>query len=232
MKPFLNSIVGVMLLVSPFLNACSDSDQNSAGAPMRSYEMTVTNLTNNQPFSPIAAVLHTPDFSGMTLGTSASAALEVLAEGGDNSQFLSDADVSPFVGAAVSGTGVIPPGMQETIMLSGMGTQLTLAGMLVNTNDTIIAVNGMALEMLVLNETQSFLARAYDTGTEGNSEAAADVPGPVGGGEGFNAARDDRDFIIAHPGILSADGGLSGSALDESHRFDNPVARIVVKRIL
>jgi len=226
MELFFKPLYGAaLLMLLLFLTACSDSD-----TPMRTYEVTVMNLTNNQPFSPIAMVLHSAGFSGIPLGTSASAGLELLAESGDNSLFLTEADNNAQVDSTASGNGVIPPGMRETITLRGIGTQLSLAGMLVNTNDAIAAISGVDLGTLMLNETVTFSANAYDAGTEGNSEASADVPGPAGGGEGFNITRDDRDFIITHPGIISIDGGLAGSVLNGSHRFDNPPARIVVKR--
>jgi len=72
---------------------------------------------------------------------------------------------------------------------------------------------------------------AYDAGTEANSETAATIPGPAAGGEGYNSTRDDRDTVGGHPGVISADDGLTGSALDASHRFDNPVARITITRL-
>jgi len=59
------------------------------------------------------------------------------------------------------------------------------------------------------------------------------VPGPAAGGEGFNVTRDDLvDRVTVHAGVVTRDDGLSTSALDVSHRFDNPVARIVVTRIM
>jgi hypothetical protein len=43
--------------------------------------------------------------------------------------------------------------------------------------------------------------------------------------------RDDRDYVALHPGVVSAADGLAGSALNETHRYQNPVARLVVTRI-
>ena len=71
----------------------------------------------------------------------------------------------------------------------------------------------------------------YDAGTESNDESASTVPGPAAGGEGFNLARNDRDFSAVHGGVVTADDGLTGSALDETHRFVGPVAKVVVTRI-
>lgn len=68
-------------------------------------------------------------------------------------------------------------------------------------------------------------------GTEANSETAVSIHGPAGGGEGFNAARDDSDVIVVHPGVITSSDGLTTSALDESHGWRNPVALIEVTRI-
>ncbi len=224
-------IVATFFLATIFLQGCSDNDDNpGAGATMRSYEVTVVNLTHNQPFSPVAAIMHGAAYQGMTLGVSASTALETLAESGDNSGFLADASANAAVSDTASGMGVIASGAQGTMTLTGSERLLSLASMLVNTNDAIAALNGIELGKMALDEIMTVHASVYDTGTEGNSEAASDVPGPAANGEGFNAARNDRDFVSVHPGVVSIDDGLSTSALSEAHRFDNVVAKIIIKR--
>lgn len=73
---------------------------------------------------------------------------------------------------------------------------------------------------------------AYDAGTEANTEAAAHIPGPAGGGEGFNVARDDiADRVAIHSGVVSQDDGFAASDLTGQHRFDNPVAQVRIERI-
>lgn len=224
--------MATFLLATLMLQGCSDNDDNpSAGATKRSYEITIVNLTHNQPFSPVAAIMHNAGYQGMTLGGAASTALETLAESGDNSTFLTDATSNAAVNDTASGNGPIASGTQGTVTLTGSGTLLSIASMLVNTNDAIAALNSIELGKMAKDEIMTLHARAYDAGTEGNSEAASDVPGPAAGGEGFNPARNDHDFVIVHPGVISMDDGLSTSALTEAHRFDNPVAKIIIKRI-
>ncbi len=128
--------------------------------------------------------------------------------------------------------GMLAPGASETLQVQGFGTRprLTLASMLLNTNDAFIGLDGVDLSGLGRNESMTLHARVYDAGTEANSETAATIPGPAGGGEGYNTTRDERDFIAVHPGVVSRDDGLAGSALDASHRFNNPAARIVITR--
>lgn len=198
----------------------------------RAFTVAVTNLSSNQPFSPVAAVLHKSGYNGFALGGMASNGLEQLAEGGDNSAFITEAGANNKVLESASGVGIITPGGSESLQVLGLSTKprLTLASMLVNTNDAFIGLNDVDLSELGRDESLVLHARVYDAGTEANSETVATIPGPAAGGEGFNAARDDRDFIAIHPGVVSQDDSLTTSALDASHRFDNPGAKIVITR--
>lgn len=61
--------------------------------------------------------------------------------------------------------------------------------------------------------------------------AAGTIPGPADGGAGFTGDRDDLAHqATAHPGLATADDGLSTSVLNQSHRWDNPVARVTITR--
>ena len=220
-------LAGALLLQGCDTN---DNDDNEAAAR---YEITVTNLSHNQAFSPLAVVLHRPGFTGWEMGSSVSNGLEQLAEGGDVSAWLAEADSNPNVRITSSGTGAIAPGAQETLSIEVMHEDelsLTMATMLVNTNDAFTGLSGLHVGHLENQQSITINAPALDAGTEDNDEMAAYIPGPAGGGEGYNADRNDRDFVIIHPGVVSVDDGLSSSALDNSHRFDNPVARITVVR--
>ena len=204
------------------LQGC-DSDDGST----HQYTVTITNLTSNQPFSPLTGLVHNNLFKAYSLGSPASSALELLAESGDNSDFINDASIA----YRASGNGLVTPGGSETITLNGDddNPQLSLLTMLVNTNDGFAGLKNIDLNQLAKGDTLSLYANVYDAGTEDNSEASDDVPGQSG--EGFNAARNDRNFVSVHPGVVSQDDGLASSSLTSSHRFDNPVAKIVVTRI-
>ena len=191
-----------------------------------SYEVTVTNLTNFQPLSPVAVVLHN---SGnlWTIGGVPSVELERMSEGGDNSGLLS------LGMASASGMGAIGPGGNETISVTiqdVMDAKLTVATMLVNTNDAFGGLNAFDLSQLDVGDSWSANSGVYDSGTEVNSEAAGTMPGPADGGEGFNAMRNDTGFVSMHPGVVSSDDGLSTSVLNVQHKFDNPAVRIKVTR--
>ncbi|MCF2847775.1 spondin domain-containing protein [Pseudoalteromonas sp. ACER1] len=225
----------IILALSAGLAACGDSDNNEVEVtdpvtPAMSYEFTVhvTNLTNAQPLSPIAAIAHT---EGMLwqIGEPASAALELMAEGGDNSELLA-ADFNMNSSSAES---PLLPGEQVTLMLSTEqldSLKISLATMLVNTNDAFTGLNAIDVSSLAVNESLSRTSFAYDAGTEANSEAAGTIPGPADSGEGYNEMRDDIDRVAMHPGVISQNDGLTNSVLTSQHKFDNPVARFTITR--
>ena len=84
---------------------------------------------------------------------------------------------------------------------------------------------------MAVNDSMAMMLPVYDAGTEANSEAAGTIPGPADGGEGFNAERDDADTVSYHPGVVSSQDTLPDSVLMAEHRFDNPVARLIITRV-
>jgi hypothetical protein len=231
----LKSVCLALTLASPLLlTGCNNgNDNNGSDATARvSYELTVTNLTAGQPLSPLAVVLHDNTYTMWSVGSSASNGLEQLSEGGDNTELLSEAATSSK--ATASGGGVIAPGQSESVIVEVDEMNhlaLSFATMLVNTNDGFTGINAVDLSGMAVGSNKQVLVKAYDAGTEANSEQASTVPGPAAGGEGYNQARDDRDSVSGHPGVVTHDDGLSGSALNESHRFDNPVAQVTITRV-
>jgi len=234
-KKLLSSITLASLVA---LAGCSDSDDDEMvvieppppPAPVvYTYEVSVTNLTHAQPMSPVAVVLHN-EGQLWQLGQSASSGLEMLAESGDNAAVLADA----IAIASQGGAGILASGMQETITVSitdNMPMMLSLATMLVNTNDAFTGINAMEISDLIVGESISMKTGSYDAGTERNSESMMTIPGPAGGGEGFNEMRDDVDFVAMHPGVVSQDDGLTQSALTQAHRFDNPTLMVMITRV-
>ena len=236
-----------VLLAASVLTAC-DNDNDTAAAPapaptpppppaMATFDVTVSNLTNAQPLSPVAVVAHADGYSLFSVGATASAGLEVLAEGGDNTDLIAEADADANVLSTASGAGPIGPAGQETIRIEVLesdvaGLEISTGTMLVNTNDAITILNGFDASALSAGDSVTVRTIAYDAGTEANSEEAIHIPGPAGGGEGFNAARDDiADRVAMHPGVVSQDDGFTTSDLTGQHRFDNAVAAVRIERI-
>ncbi|MCG6202936.1 spondin domain-containing protein [Psychromonas antarctica] len=190
------------------------------------YEVSLTNITQGQIFSPPAVLAHTPKMPLWTAGASASVALEALAEGGDTSQL----SALPGIEKSIASTGPILPGetMNWTVELSEMDAQaLSLATMLINTNDGFTGLTDMDLSSLAMGESYQKMLIVYDAGTEMNDEIAM----PGSGGEAFNTSRmGDVDRVYAHAGVLTS-LELSSSVLLPEHKFDNPAGKLIIKRV-
>lgn len=214
-----------VLFASAVLIACSDDDPVAKVA----YEVEVVNLTHNQPFSPLALRAHGASYVAWEVGESASLGIEQIAEAGDSSEFLGTA--SPKKSA--SGTGIIGPGDTVVIDLNSKVTDLYLTAvtMLVNTNDAFTGITGLDLTGMRIGDKKVVYLPVYDAGTEANSELAGTIPGPADGGAGFDAVRDDVNFVAMHPGVVSMDDGYAESVLESSHKFDGPAAKLTVRRI-
>jgi len=239
--------LGILLLplaITAILAGCSSDNNSRNDAPATpapvptpdvatvGFEVTITNLTYNQPLSPVAVVAHGSTLQGWVVGQPSSAGLELLAEGGDNSEFLTELEVSGSY-TDVSGAAPLGPGATESLTLefSEQGeVLLTVVTMLVNTNDALSGLTQIDVSSLAVGDTLQRLAPIYDAGTEFNSELVGTIPGPADGGEGFNAERDDVDFVARHPGIVSRADGYDASVLDQSHRFDQPAMLLEITR--
>ncbi len=246
----MNHLTRLLLSLSLAILASCDNDDSvntmtptpapaPAPAPvMQDYQIEVVNLTFGQPFSPIALVAHDSSYRTFSIGDVASAGLELLAEGGDNTDFLTEASMEAGVSLTMSAAGVLPPGSTEVFALSieetdVPGMLLSAVTMLVNTNDALTAAHALSIEGLAAGESMTVTTISYDAGTEANSEESGTIPGPIDGGEGFNTVRDDVvDEIRGHGGVVTADDGLQTSVLGESNRWDNPVARVTITRML
>ncbi len=233
----------LLLLSGSYLISACDND-NAAPAPaapaappaMASFSVTVSNLTNAQPLSPVAVIAHQDGYSFFSIGSPATVGLEEMAEGGDNSALLAEADADAMVTVTASGAMPIGPGASEIVTVDLLeselpGTRISVATMLVNTNDAFSGLDAVLVDSMAVGEILRFRSIAYDAGTEADSEQATVIPGPAGGGEGFNAARDDQaDQVSVHSGVVSRDDGFATSDLTEQHRFDNPVVQILIVR--
>lgn len=243
---------GALALASSLLVACSSDDDGDALTELPStelpgdsqealFEIRVTNLTNAQPLSPVAVMLHQSGFSSFVDGESASLALELLAEGGDNADVLSEVQAATQHLASASTEGPVPPQSISPLVSLSVAAEdmadvrLSVISMLVRTNDAFTGVNAADLSAMAVGDTLSMNGPTWDSGTEDNTETAATIPGPGFDGEGFNVARDDRlDVVRFHGGVVtneSAEFGLPTSDLDDQHRFLNPASRVVVTRV-
>ena len=197
------------------------------------FEVMLDNLTMGAPaqggqiFSPPIFVTHGHGFSIGASGEAASPELTALAETGNNMPLAELAGGSDAVGSVVAfpapPDGVVLPGGSVSAMVSASSSMgyLSLATMLVQTNDGIVLANSLPLFDEDGN-ARSFTMNliSYDAGTEDNNELATHVPGPpFGGGE---RAPTEGGVIALHPGIAgTADVGAAFG-------WTEPTARVTV----
>ena len=224
----------ITTLLALTLSACNhnDDDEEMVVTPPPpveySYTVTVTNLTYAQPLSPLAVMLHGDSKMWMT-GSTASNSLEKLAEDGDNTDFIADSTAL----ASVSGDGVVLPSTSSTVTVTTtdrLATYFTAATMLVNTNDAFSGLTGIDISAMAINDIKLWNLNVFDAGTELNTESVGTIPGPADSGTGFEATRDDVNFVTYHSGVVSQDDGLSTSVLTQAHRFDNPAIKLTITR--
>lgn len=193
------------------------------------FSVTVTNLTKGQTFTPILVASHRAGVKLFTLGKPASVPLQVLAEAGDTGPLEALLSSSPRVLDVTDSGAPLPPGGSATLVVRTQGSfnHLSVAAMLVPTNDGFLAINddrGPDDEGVI-----TLYSPAYDAGTKGDDELCAHIPGPptVCQGEGFNPdrARNDVNFVHIHAGIHGV-GDLNPAAFD----WRNPVAKIAIRR--
>ncbi|MGD8938742.1 MAG: spondin domain-containing protein [Gammaproteobacteria bacterium] len=218
--------------------ACALGLGSAATAQAASWDVTVTNLTNGNYFTPLLVASHDHDTHMFEVGESAATypGIELMAECGDLSELTTTFD--PMEQGIVENPngGPLAPGASVTTTLTtAMGdTHLSVVAMILPTNDAFVGLNSVHIDSEP--GTYTFYMNAYDAGTEANDElmstgcdtSTAGIPADPGGmaGSGGTAAsgNDGNTMIHVHRGIL---GGASD--LDSSiHRWQNPVARVVV----
>ena len=193
-------------------------------AESRMYEITITNITKGQTFTPVLAATHRGSIRLFELGDPAIEELADLAESGATGPYEAYLLGMPDkVDDVVATGGLLGPGESVTIMIeSDRGfRRFSLAAMLIPTNDTFFAINNGRLP----HHSRVFYAITYDSGSEVNDETCASIPGPFCGGEGA-AAADGEGFVHVANGIAGIDD-LGPETFD----WRGPVARVAIRRM-
>lgn len=227
--------------------ACSLALTGITGSAIASdYRVEVTNLTSGMHFTPLIVSAHPQSAHMFRGGESASAELQAIAEGGNTSGM---AALLESIGAVVAnGDGLVAPGASVSFMLNNDGsagnTRLSVAGMLLPTNDGFVGLDSVMLPQD--SNSMTWFANGYDSGTEANDElVGSGAPGESGfpapppivasgtgvGGSGVNTSAEG--FVHIHRNVLGdldENGGVSdiNAAV---HRWLNPVARITVTKV-
>ena len=193
-------------------------------------EITVTNLTKGQQFTPIFVATHKKGVKLFEAGQPAGSQLAALAEEGDTGPLSALFNGNPNVGSVVTGSGLTNPGQSTTVVVERRGgfSRLSIAAMLIPTNDGFFSVTDIPSPRG--REEVVFFAPAYDAGSEKNDELCSSIPGPsfneCGGAGGGGKIAQGEGFVHVHAGIHGI-----GSFKPSTRDWRNPVAKIVIQRM-
>ena len=202
----------------------------AGAASAMDFEVTVTNLTRGQQFTPILVAFHKAGVRLFELGSPASPQLKTLAEEGNVAPMTALLQGNPNVLDVVNSGGLLNPGQSVTQRVSTRGSfdNVSVAAMLIPTNDGFFAVNDA--EGPNGQQSITMFSPAYDAGTERNDETCASIPGPhfseCGGPGGGGAPGGGEGFVHIHAGIHGI-----GNLIPAIRDWRNPVARITIHRV-
>lgn len=213
----------------------------ASAAETRTYTVTITNLTDGQPFTPALATSHKGNTGLFRVGSAASFELKEIAENGNLGPMVerigNSTDFHDLV-VETGNTGVPPVMPGETISFQIEAAPpynfLSWASMLICSNDGFTGVDGVKLPNH-LGQSVSVFTQGYDAGTEMNTEAWSDlVPpcGPLTGQDSMGQGTGSSDPALAEGGVIHHHGGILGIAdLDAAiNDWDNPVGMLTVER--
>ncbi len=199
------------------------------------YEVSITNLTLGQSFTPQLVTTHHRSLSLYELGQPASEALEILAESGNTEPMTAQLlDNGGLVADIQTIDGLLTPGQTTSVEvgISRRGTRLSIASMLIPTNDTFVGGDALRLPR---RGSVTYYLKAYDAGTEFNDQNCLNIPGPRCKGAASSAiAETDEGYVYVSNGFhtLAPDDTAGGEVLSPAkYSWQNPVAKVVVKRI-
>lgn len=190
------------------------------------YEVTITNLTRAQVFTPILVASHRKGVEILQLGSVASEELSALAEGGDVAPLTAVLEAKPKVVSTANSGGLLMPGASVTVTVSARhgANEISLAAMMIPTNDSFIALNGVSAPRG--GKAMVYYSPGYDAGSELNDESCLNIPGPVCGGEGGSPGAGGEGYVHISGGIQ----GIADLAAD-TYDWRNPTAKIVIRRV-
>jgi hypothetical protein len=210
-----------------------------ANAAEHAYTVTIENLTTGQVFSPGVVVTHTKQVTVWEPGNSASEGIRLIAEDGTEATAVAELSGALGVHAVISteapinrigGPAGLPTSRTFTIGASANANRLSVAVMLICTNDAFTGLNGVKLPGGF--NPESHLVGAWDAGTEQNNEQFEQIvdpchmAGPVAAPPDGNGRVATTGVIARHPNITGV-GDLSVAL----HGWRGPAARIRVQRV-
>jgi hypothetical protein len=194
------------------------------------YEITITNLTTGQPITPAVFAVHSGRHDLFRRGTAASNGLQQLAENGGVPVLAAEVASNPSISAStVVGTEPLHPGTSasNTLVVTGRANRFSLASMLVCTNDGFGGIDGKRLPSKIGSE-RSYNAKAYDAGTETNTELFADLVPPC---SSFVTGTGMTNPALAEGGTVQRHAGIAGVGdLTGAHDWSGAVVKVTIER--
>jgi len=176
-------------------------DSEAQGQPTRRYEVSITNLTKGQTFTPILVATHRKGAQIFELGAEASPEVEAVAESGDTGPLSAFLEGLPEVNDVQVVSGLLGPGQTATVEVDARGPFrfVSVASMLIPTNDGFFGLAGV--EGPNGREPDVHFSPAYDAGTEVNEELCADIPGPQCGSGALDAGTEEDGVVHINAAI-------------------------------
>ena len=243
----LSTLVALPLMACADGTGITDADADAglnlslSHGDVRVYEVTLENLTTGQPFSPGVIATHRKRRHAFEVGDPASEGIRLIAEDGDPSVAVADlsgtrgfhdvqATPAP-VGCIGCGGPPFPTSLTLQITARGNANRLSLAVMLICTNDGFTGLDGVKLPGGFKPKT--FYAAGYDAGTEANDELYTSIVDPCGGIGPVAVAPDGANDRTPTSGVITHHPGIQGVGdLDPSlYGWEDPVLRVTVKRL-
>ncbi|MEM7272149.1 MAG: spondin domain-containing protein [Actinomycetota bacterium] len=203
--------------------------------PAATYTVTIRNLTDAQYLTPVNVAAHDRSVRVFRSGSPASPGVQAVAENGGVG--VLEAELAAAIdaqGLGVSGVsspgaaGPIAPGETSTFEFTTAETWFSIVSMVVCTNDGFAGLDTRPLPT-VDGQSRTFRARAFDAGTEVNTELRADlVPAPFcGEGDGSTASNP----ALAENGVVRRHQTLQGVGdLNPALDWRGAVAEVTVTR--
>jgi hypothetical protein len=235
--------LGVAAAALVFLATVSSA---AAQAPVATYEVTIDDLTAGQPLTPPVVATHRAATGMFTVGQPASFALKEIAENGNLAPMIAQlgadkhvsdsvAAASPLVPAGLPGSAMFGDSVTLTVTASKGAKFLSVASMLICTNDGFTGVDSLRLPKR-LGDAIVVRSAGYDAGTEMNTEDFADIVPPCQALVGVSSGEPGSGTsnpALAEGGVIHHHPGIAGGAdlVPAMHGWTDPVAEITVERI-
>ena len=197
--------------------------QSNTSHAMTGLQLTVRNVTVQQPVTPPVVVVHDANTVLLPSAADRLTGLEALAESGAQPDLIASFMERRGVRDIKRFGGIIKPGESSTIfnVNAGPGDHVSVIGMLACTNDAI-AVGSVVVTEAGAPAFGSGIA--LDAGTEANDETRSTVPCLDGEGVSAGDTHDGEGTIEPHSGI-------EGSAdLGEAFGWDGEVLHLILDK--